>query len=157
MWQRKQSLLLLLAAALAFLTWLFPIARYAMAEGTWTLMTYGLLDTAGDLDPFRKPKLPFQWMYTVLGAALLVSILLYGNRPRQWRVVRGTYLIALALMAFQYITATSVLAELAKTGAVIRSFGISFFAPMVVLLLAFLAERAIRADEALVRSADRLR
>jgi hypothetical protein len=157
MWQRKQTVYLVIAAGIAFMTWLFPIATYTVAEGQWKLMTDGLLDPSGEVDPFRRLKMPFQWMYTVLGAALLVSVLFYGNRPRQWRFVRGTYLLALALVAFQYITSNSVLAELASGQRVERVFGPVFYAPMVVLLLAFLAERAVRSDEALVRSADRLR
>jgi hypothetical protein len=37
------------------------------------------------------------------------------------------------------------------------SYGLSFVLPIVALVLSFMAERAIKADEELVRSADRLR
>ena len=155
--QRKQSLFLLLAALLALSTWLFPIATYDMADGRYALRTMGLFDAQGVADPLRKPVLPFHLLHGLLAAVLLVSILLYGNRPRQARVVRMSYLLALGLFAFQYISRNSALAYLAQRGPVESGYGLSFWVPLLVLALAFAAERAIQADEDLVRSADRLR
>ena len=157
MWQRKQSLFLLLAGLLAFSTWLFPIATFERADGVHALRTTGIFGPDGLENAERAPMLPFHLLHTILGAALLVSILLYGKRLRQAAVVRGTYLITLAVISFQYITRNSTLAYLAQEGAVDASYGFSFYAPIVGLVLAFLAERAIRSDEALVRSMDRLR
>jgi hypothetical protein len=61
------------------------------------------------------------------------------------------------VIAFQYITMNSTLAYLARQGTIDQSMGLTFFLPMVVLVLVFIAERMIRSDEALVRSAERLR
>lgn len=108
-------------------------------------------------DPQREPTIPFALLYLVMAGIFAVSILLYGNRPRQARVVRLTYLLSIAMLAFQYIVSNSVLAYLAQQGSVDRSYGITFFIPLVILILSFLAERAIRSDEALVRGSDRLR
>ena len=73
------------------------------------------------------------------------------------RFVRGTYLLMLGVIAFLFITDNSMRAYLERSGEVVSSYGPSFFFPMVVLVLAFLAERGIRKDEELVRSVDRLR
>lgn len=157
MLQRKQSLFLLIGALLAFATWLFPIASFEGADGIHRLWTTGLFDPEGVENTLASPVLPFSVLHTILGAALVLSIFFYGNRKRQMRVVRGTYLLILAVVAFQYITRNSVLAYLAQDGAVQNWYGLSFYLPLVVLVLAFLAERAIKADDELVRSADRLR
>jgi hypothetical protein len=101
--------------------------------------------------------LPFEVLHSVLGFGMLVAILLYGNRPRQARVVRGLWMLQLPVIAFQYITMNSTLAYLARQGTIDQSMGFTFFLPMVVLVLVFIAERMIRSDEALVRSAERLR
>jgi hypothetical protein len=61
------------------------------------------------------------------------------------------------MVAFLFITDNSVQAYLEVDGEVERHFGLSFFAPVVALILAFMAERAIRSDEVLIRSVDRLR
>ncbi len=157
MLQRKQSIYLLLATLLSLATWLFPIAKYEMGSGVHEFRTTGLFDPDGTEDPAREPVIPFAMLYMVTAGIFAVSILLYGNRPRQARVVRLTYLLTLAMLAFQYIVSNSVLAYLAQQGTVDRSYGVTFFVPLVVLVLSFLAERAIRSDEALVRSMDRLR
>jgi hypothetical protein len=128
-----------------------------MAAGVHEFRTTGLFDPDGAKDPAREPIIPFGMLYMVMAGIFVVSILLYGNRPRQARVVRLTYLLTLAMLAFQYIVSNSVLAYLAQQGTVDRSYGVTFFVPLVVLVLSFLAERAIRSDEALVRSMDRLR
>jgi hypothetical protein len=61
------------------------------------------------------------------------------------------------VVALVFITDNSIVAYLAERGPVEHARGISYFIPLLVLLLAFLAERSIRADERLVRSMDRLR
>jgi hypothetical protein len=71
--------------------------------------------------------------------------------------VRGTYLLMLGVIAYMFITDRSVHGYLEEGGAVTASYGLSFVLPIVALVLSFMAERAIKADEELVRSADRLR
>lgn len=96
---------------------------------------------------------PYHIVHSVIAAALLITIFLYGNRPRQARVVRGIWLITMLMAGMQYISSNSIDAYLKAGG----SFGIAFFLPIGTVLFAILAERAIKKDEALVKSADRLR
>lgn len=157
MLQRKQSLFLALAALLAFSTWLFPIATYQRGETTYELRTSGLFTSEGVEVVDVGLKMPFSIVLTLLGVALLVTVFLYKGRPRQMRFVRGTYLLMLGVIAYMFITDRSVQGYLEEGGAVSASYGLSFVLPIVALILAFMAERAIKADEELVRSADRLR
>ncbi|MBK8341425.1 MAG: DUF4293 family protein [Flavobacteriales bacterium] len=71
--------------------------------------------------------------------------------------MRYSYLFALGVLAFAVITDRSVQVYLGQQGKVSVAYGVAFAAPLVVLVLAFLAERGIRKDEALVKSLDRLR
>jgi cytochrome bd-type quinol oxidase subunit 1 len=155
--QRIQSIYLLVAAFVALSTWLFPIASFTMPDGVHVLRTTGLFDPQGVEDAVRQPMLPFNWLHTLVAAILVGAIFLFGQRPRQARVVRLAYVLALWLLAFQYITRNSTLAYLAQRGPVEGNYGWVFVAPMLVIILAFLAERAIKSDEALVRNMDRLR
>ncbi|MCB0765434.1 MAG: DUF4293 domain-containing protein [Flavobacteriales bacterium] len=157
MLQRKQSLFLLLAGLLAFSTWLFPVAEYESASGLHTLRTYGLFTADGAEVNEVALRIPFGVLLSVIGAGALACILLYGNRPRQMRFIRGTYLLMLAVIAFLFITDNSVQSYLAQGGGAEGHYGLSFYIPLVVIVLLFLAERAVKADEALVRSMDRLR
>lgn len=158
MWQRKQTIFLLLAALLAFGTWVFPVATYDTAEGSYIFRTSGLFNAAGQAVEEVALKVPFNVVFTVIGAALALFIGFYGNRPRQIRFIRGTYLITLAAIAYLFITDNSIRSYFEDgAAAVVSHYGISFFLPLGTLLFSFLAERAIKADEELVRSADRLR
>ena len=154
---RKQSLFLLAAGILALITWGFPVVTYHQAHEAFVFRTTGLYGANGVALEHIVMKVPFSIILTILGLALLVSITFYRNRPRQMRFVRGTYLLLLAMVAFLFITDNSVQAYLEVDGEVERHFGLSFFAPVVALILAFMAERAIRSDEVLIRSVDRLR
>lgn len=157
--QRRQTIFLALAALIAFVANLFPFASYQAQgmEQAVVFRTTGLFLADGTVVEEASPKVPFLAVLVVLGLALLVSIFFYRDRPRQVRIVRGTYLVALGAIAFAVITDRSVQVWLAARGPVEVSYGVAFFAPFAVLVLAFLAERGIRADEALVRAMDRLR
>lgn len=157
MWQRKQSLFLFLAAALSFATWAFPVATYDQGGAAYEFRTTGLYGAEGMELVDVGMKIPFSIILSVLGLALLLTIALYKNRPRQMRFVRGTYLLMLGVIAFLFITDNSMRAYLERSGEVVGHYGPSFYFPMVILVLAFLAERGIRKDEDLVRSVDRLR
>lgn len=155
--QRKQTLFLLLAALLALSTWLFPIANYQSPGETYSLMTYGLYTTDGVKVPDVDAPVPFSIILTVLAAALIFSIFLYSNRKRQVRFVRGTYLLLLAVIAFMFITDNSVQAYLGTSTQVDHQYHLSFVMPLIAMILTFMADRGIQADEKLVRSMDRLR
>ncbi|MCW5897810.1 MAG: DUF4293 domain-containing protein [Flavobacteriales bacterium] len=157
MLQRVQSLFLALAALAAIATWWFPVMAYSAGGGGYVFRTAGLLGPAGEPVEEAAFRLPFQWVLTALAAVLLVTIFLYGDRKRQLRVLRGSYLLTLLVIAFLFITDRSLRGWLGTMGPVEAHFGIAFFLPFATLLLTFLAERAIRRDEELVRSADRLR
>ncbi|MBL7952765.1 MAG: DUF4293 domain-containing protein [Flavobacteriales bacterium] len=157
MWQRKQTVFLVVAALLAFATWAFPVASYEQAQSSYVFRTTGLYDSAGSAMNEVGLKVPFHIVLTLIGAALLAFVFFYSDRPRQIRFVRGTYLLTLATIAFLFITDNSIQTYLEPSGAVVSHYGTSFFLPLGTLLFSFLAERAIKADEELVRSADRLR
>ena len=155
--QRKQTLFLALAAAVAGLANLFPFATYSVADMQVVFRSTGLF--LGDGAPLEEasPKVPFAAVLGLLTLLPLVTIVLYKDRSRQLRFVRFTYLFALGALAFAVITDRSIQLYMAGRGAVEVTYGAAFAAPVLVLVLAFLAERGIRKDEALIRSMDRLR
>jgi len=67
------------------------------------------------------------------------------------------YVFTLMAQAALLFTHTSVRAYLAQGSAVEHAFSPSFFFPIGILVLCFLAERGIRKDEELIKSMDRLR
>lgn len=157
MWQRKQSVFLGLAALLCLATWLFPVRSYQVGEEPILMMTHGIYTSSGTPITDAALPVPFHVLFSVLAGVLIVAIFLYGNRPRQLRVVRSAWLIIVAIAVLQFVSGNSLRAYFEKMGPIESSYGISFFLPLVIVVLAFLGERAIRKDDELVRSADRLR
>ncbi len=158
MLQRKQTLFLLLAAAFALLTLAFPIASYSRGDITgFVFRTTGLFTSEGVEVQDASTRIPFAILIGVLAAALIACVFLYKNRTRQMGFVRGTYMLTLIVIASMFVTDSSISTYLSQGGKVTTHYGASSLLPLLTLLLAFLAERAIRKDEKLVKSADRLR
>lgn len=157
--QRKQTIFLVLAALISFTVIWVPFATYTVSGSDQAIVfrSTGLYMADGTPVADASPKVPFAAVFGLLGALLLVAVFLFKNRPRQARLVRYSYLFALGILAFAVITDRSVQVYLGQQGTVTVAYGVAFAAPLAVLILAFLAERGIRKDEALVKSLDRLR
>jgi hypothetical protein len=88
----------------------------------------------------------------------LVTIFMFRNRKRQMRLSILAILFEMALIAMMIFGVIHCRSLLAGNGAEIQSlFGMGAPMPVLGLILLFLAYNGIRKDEALVRSADRLR
>lgn len=158
MWQRRQTLFLALAVALAGLMYLFPLIRYERlgSEGYNELRLYGLFnEQGGRLEP--GPSIPLQWLTALLIGQLFVAAILFRDRTRQLRITRLAFLFTLGLIVGIVFTNNSVSSAMGTVTTVTASLQWPAYLPMLILVLIILAERGIRKDEALVRSADRLR
>ena len=149
--QRIQSIYLFLAAAALGCSSLFPLAT-ASGDSTALAATGDNFFADGTYWPNE-----FQgWMAALfLTAAAVFTIFLYKNRTRQMLLAGGIALGAVLLLgafaALGYYNAQRL-----PEGADAHLALGSVFPPAAVPLL-LLAYRAIKKDEALVRSADRLR
>jgi hypothetical protein len=156
--QRIQTIYLAIVAAVSILIFFFPLASfYNELEGNYKLFLYGVKS----MDP--DPKIIFGAYYTlplvfftIISFIMAVAgIFLYKNRPLQARLCAFNILaniVLLMVIFFFYInqikSMTGAEPEYNITGMVL---------PLVSLTMLVLASRAIRKDDALVKSADRLR
>lgn len=93
---------------------------------------------------------------TGLGSVLaLVTIFLYKNRNLQGKLTGLGLLAGILLIILAVVAAQSVKTVIPADGSV--QYGAGFGAPLIGMLLFWLAGRAIKKDEQLVRSMDRLR
>lgn len=156
--QRIQSVMLALAAAAVLLLFAMPLVAYDRADQQRLIMMLTGVEHA-DGAPVQdvRYQMPLQVLAAVLGALWLALVFLYRNRSRQARLARYSQLIGATLMVGLWITHRSVAAYLEQGEQIGYILLPGFFLPIVGMVLVFLAERAIRKDESLVRSADRLR
>lgn len=106
------------------------------------------------------------WLMVVMAVAIgliaLGSIFMYGNRMRQVKVVACGLLLSALYVGFTLLwwveagaKGKSIILAMGQQPEIHYSVGA--IAPMVAAVLFFLAQRAIKRDEAKVRAADRLR
>ncbi|MDO6811857.1 DUF4293 domain-containing protein [Tenacibaculum soleae] len=143
--QRKQSIYLLIAAIMsAGLTFVFSLWTNTQNNSA----TY-LLDLFSGVSILEKltPVLFFT-------SALLsiVTLFLFKNRQLQFVLGRLNILINLFLLGVLIYLSQTLSGE-----ALVSEKGIGMFFPVIVILLLVLANKAIKKDEDLVKSVDRLR
>lgn len=157
--QRKQTLFLALAALCVGLMFLFPIATYEVPDQVEKVV-FGIAGTTVGGQPALFAPDPIVPLHAVAGlamAALIGVIFLYKQRIRQVRFANFGYMLLLGLFAAVFMSERSMQALMAAKGSTPGTYDLSYFLPLPALVFVFLAVRAIRADEALVKSADRLR
>ena len=160
--QRIQTIFLFLAAITGGLMFFFPVATYLQdilsdaPTGNYILYITGLKS----MDP--DPKLTTTFLFSVplwliAGISVFLSIItifLYKKRYVQMRLVAFNILLNIVLVVLIFLFYISRIEEL--TGNT-PSYEVGAFLPLVSLVLLVVANRYIRKDEALVKSADRLR
>ncbi len=156
--QRIQSLFLVIAAAAALLMLFFPVADFFSGTelGNYKLVATGLKC----MDP--NPKFhTSSWFGFPLLALVSVSIILpvlilglYKNRGLQIRLLAFNILITIVLII---VVLMYYMSSVQKLTGIQPSYQFGAFCPLISLIFLVLANRFIRKDENLVKSADRLR
>ena len=106
----------------------------------------------GSFDVFDDPVLI--GVFALAGLLFLVDIFLFGNRPLQAKLSTAGIVLAVAGTAYGAFRFFSTTSEQVMA-SVTPDLGIGL--PVLALIFGALASKYIKADEKLVRSADRLR
>ena len=108
-------------------------------------------DAAGSKPLFRV--IPLICLVTVIMITSIATILLYKRRMLQIKLCIAIIVLSLGLEGLIYYYINVSAHQLGSR----TSYGILFVFPIVSAILTYLSIRGIAKDEALVRSADRLR
>lgn len=152
--QRIQTLYLLLVTILSAVMLFVPLAWFGDSNEELTLYAFALNKADGEV--FHSTI--YLGILLVLATLLpLVTIFLYRRRMLQIRlcVVEMVFLVGCALMeGIYYYLGCRLVSDLPMAAHGVR---VAIVLPIVNLLFAWLAVRAIFRDELLVRSTDRIR
>jgi len=147
--QRKQTLFLLIALVLTVVCLCMPVATFVpQSMGvSQTMYNLWIVDPNGNHDFMTWPLFAILLISTPVNVATIFG---YKNRKMQAR-----FCLFLVLLMVGWYAVYAVFSQVTDRG----SFRIAFSAALPLLSLIFyvLARRAILADEALVRAADRIR
>lgn len=173
--QRIQTLWLAFIVLITVATFFFPIVDFTFEfKSMQTTQYYGLLPQAStpESEQFLQLTPDRSLVFMQIGVALiaLVSIFLYKNRQLQVRFVAGGLLFLTVYIAFLLFVRIDGIEGFNLFGEglkqkITRAYSvpvvsynkISICFPILQVLLFILAQRAIRKDERIVRSSDRLR
>lgn len=153
--QRIQSIYLLLAVLFCLTLMFLPIAEYTLNAEIYIFSVFGVEKVS---EPFQPPIVNTMPVLMILIAAILtafITIFLFKNRKLQLRLCGLTMLLLTALLASMFFYADKV--ENIIGGDIVTSFKFGALAPIIAMILVFLAIKGIKKDEELVRSADRIR
>jgi hypothetical protein len=154
--QRVQTLYLSIAAIASVLMFFFPITKYFNdVQGTYVFFITGI-------KYMIDPPLTVQFWHTfpllLLVACSLIlvvaAIFQYRKRILQLWFVNIAFLLHVVLILLIFLYYINHFETLFNTNP---SYQFGIFIPLVSLVCIILASRAIRKDEAMVKSADRLR
>jgi hypothetical protein len=156
--QRIQTVYLSLAFIAIALLFAFPLAQFFAENGAYVFSITGLKNMVpGDPPAFNSLIfLPMIIVTVGIGLLTLYTIFQFKNRSFQVKLTNIGVLTAIVLIMgifFLYIPMIEKKINIIPDYS--KAFGI--YLPLVALVFLVMANRAIKRDEKLVRSADRLR
>jgi hypothetical protein len=144
--QRIQSVYLLLVVVISALLFFIPLFYFengaAGADVAITRTSFSIATNAFLLI-----------LNCAIGAIAFVTIFLYRKRPVQIRSCNLTMVLICILIGLLFYTADALMNGMNQRA----HYQFGSYLPLMQLVFTFLAARGIKKDEALVRSADRLR
>ncbi|MDD3877237.1 MAG: DUF4293 domain-containing protein [Bacteroidales bacterium] len=163
MFQRIQSVFLILAILISFAVFFFPLATFSVVGHTFDIFITGVknLDADSPLD-FKINMIFHLVIWIVIIIAIIATLFLYKNRLLQMKLNRFILMLNIIFIVLVFMFTDNIKKQFVKTltidyESVEVTFGTATIIPLVVLVLIFLAGKFIKKDEMLVRSADRLR
>ena len=151
--QRIQSVYLFVASALTFSLFGLPFAGIGNGLLTFNVTACHLSPAVPGMQP--TTMLPLAFATACVAALCLINIFLFGNRTRQMKIARLN--IVLQIVILFGLTAYCIALQRAMGMGASVSPRFAFAIPVVNVILLILAHKGIKADDDLVKSADRLR
>jgi len=159
--QRIQTVYLALVAVLSILGLCLPLAEYFVGStqvASFNSFTYHAAEGYDTFGAFSMAPLAFCILLSIVILLTFLSIMLFRFRMRQLRLTIFSTLMLIGYVGFYAFLVWKFQLQLAEINAEVQ-YHLCFAAvlPVVSIILNCLAIHAIRKDEALVRSLDRLR
>jgi hypothetical protein len=144
--QRIQSVYLLLVIIISALLFLIPLFRL---ENTGSVLTAQVITTSFSITTNSFLVI----LNCAIGGIAFISVFLYNNRTAQVKACNVNMIIICVVIGLLFYTADTLTNGMNQKA----HYQAGTYLPLLQLVFTFLAMRAIKKDEELVRSADRLR
>ena len=155
MLQRIQSIYLLLAALTLYALFLFPLVHGIYVDGkALTIMVTGVFQDSNGQLAHTQFFTGLTAATAVIGLLPLTIVFLYKNRKQQIALCYSTLLVIIGFSFWMSQTVKPVMGDIQINT---HNWGIGLLLSSFSIVFILLAISAIKRDEKLVKSADRLR
>lgn len=154
--QRIQSLFLLIVTILAVVLFFVPLAKYYQETGIFTLSLTGISSAVSGLVTVKISiwlSIAMMAISGVIAALSIWTILAYQDRKKQISFIRVLLMLTIVLVVIIF----ALTDHIRKLTGITPEYEMGIYFPLVSLAMLILAQRFIKKDDELVRSADRLR
>lgn len=155
MWQRIQTLYLFIAICLNLVIYLLDLAQIKTGELFSNFNLYGLTDAATGTEIYST--LVLSLLCTLSTLVSLVIIFMFKQRQLQIKLAQLNLFLQTAFVAAVFFIIEGAAAEITTSGEPVVEYEAGAFLSVVPIVFLFLAVKATKKDEALVRAADRIR
>jgi hypothetical protein len=153
--QRIQSIYLLLAALCSGLLLAAPLYNIETATATYQLFLGGLVQT-NPKDTILTSQPAILAVGFLLTLFPIIILFLYKKRPMQMRLAASAMMANTAMLLLLVGIVNKSIEHITEPH-VNETYGVGLILPALNIVFLFLANKAIRKDDKLIRSADRLR
>lgn len=155
--QRIQSVWLLLSGLVLTTLFLFPYVSYIDLVGLGKQIYVSGIYTSVNNESVKQESFILQSIVAVFIAVMpIVLIFLFKDRKRQIKFIYLQLVLIVLFAVWMYVSANNVLSANNQYLSA-NNIGIGFFLLPVSIIFLSMALGAIRGDEKLIKSADRLR
>ncbi|MFO7723226.1 MAG: DUF4293 domain-containing protein [Bacteroidales bacterium] len=154
MFQRIQTLFLLLVPVVIIVMFFIPLASFESVDGSFALYLRGFVFPEGMEGTVSSTWLIMPALGVLLGIMAIVVSMMYKNRVIQLKANRFLLLINVLFIASIFYITDKVTAG----SSIIRhAYNMGAYLSLLPAILIYLSNGRIRRDEQKVRAADRLR
>lgn len=155
MWQRLQTLYMMLAMVFLGLMPAFPVSKFSGDNFSGQLFIYGLKPLNGVL----AISMDYAWVLSVVVllciVMIVVAVLQFKKRATQLRMIMIAVLLNIVLIGLLFFFNDRLEKMDSVFGTV--SYQTGAFFPLLSLVFLLVASRLVKRDEAKVRASNRLR
>lgn len=154
MWQRIQTLFLLLAIAMNAILFGVDLAKLTWEEAIYSFTLSGMLTSNAEM-VYTSTTLSVVCTFSILLSLIVIGM--YKKRQLQIKLSQLNLFIQVILIALIFFLIDEGASSLGETDGVQIEYVFGTFISLIPLLFIYLAIRGIKKDEALIRAADRIR
>lgn len=151
-----QSIFLFIVVILSAALFFVPVAELTGIEALYVQSIVQVCDAATPGSCIH-PTYYIAALNGVIGLIALITIFLFKNRKRQMLLGNLNMLLIIAMIVLIFYSIDKNAGSIKPGTGLVAAYKIGAYLPVFMLIFTFLANRFIKKDEELVRSADRIR